>query len=812
MNSDLENCFKESFNLNSNIIFFPVRHHSPACSYHLLKVIEDYNPEAILIEGPEDSNNLIRYIIDETTEPPFCIYSSYSDEEGIISEDKERYRCYYPFVDYSPEYAALKEANKRNIFSSFIDMPYPLMLVNETVSLNDSSLYDYDNKKYDSNTYTSMLTKKSGLRSFSEFWESYFEINGLKKQSEDFVKSVFSLGYFMRLLDKEVNLDMEENLKREYYMAKNIAEKSKKYKKIIAVTGSFHVLGIMEVLKNCFGKETDKRQEISFKRYDLNNASSYIIPYSFEDIDQRKGYKAGIEFPAFYQRVWENIIKENNEDVYEAAVKSFIILSSRAERDLHNITIPDSINALYMAKNLSRLRDKKEPGVYELIDSAKSAFIKGEISKTNTSNLEFMFKILSGLKMGKVSSKTIVPPVVIDFRNMCRKYKIKTTTIAKQETTLDIIKNQSHYEKSKFFHKMSFLQLNFCTLLQGPDYVNKKDRNLAREIWQYSYKTDIETSLIDLSVYGVTITDMCLNIIRKRLSEILSALEISKLIINAYVIGANNFLEDNFNIIENIILKDSDFVSLCSALSNFSYLFNMDKANRNITLEENMIFNSENKDISIPLSKIAKKTFDISLYNIMSLKNLKEEEAFKAGMALKCLYSFTIEHRDWCNIDNFNDSINRILENTFGSSHIYGVCLSIKYKEGLLSLEDFSKVIGSFLESTSSSIEDSSYFIAGILLISRDILFVSNDIIDKIDDIIKSLSNEDFLRVLPNFRYAFTSLMPSEIERLSKTIAVKYETSSTNILENFDVDMEEIKKGMEIDAIVLKEMKNWEFI
>jgi len=41
------------FDLSAPVLFFPVRHHSPVCSYQLLRTIELYSPEIILIEGPE---------------------------------------------------------------------------------------------------------------------------------------------------------------------------------------------------------------------------------------------------------------------------------------------------------------------------------------------------------------------------------------------------------------------------------------------------------------------------------------------------------------------------------------------------------------------------------------------------------------------------------------------------------------------------------------------------------------------------------------------------------------------------------------
>nr|WP_241425904.1 DUF5682 family protein [Clostridium beijerinckii] len=93
-------------------MFFPVRHHSPACSFHLKKVIESYNPEIILIEGPAEANKVIKYIAHEETKAPVCIYYSYYDRNALIEENKEKYRCYYPFLDFFARAFSIKRRKK----------------------------------------------------------------------------------------------------------------------------------------------------------------------------------------------------------------------------------------------------------------------------------------------------------------------------------------------------------------------------------------------------------------------------------------------------------------------------------------------------------------------------------------------------------------------------------------------------------------------------------------------------------------------------------------------------------------------------
>ena len=799
LKDSFDNNFEISFNesqnkiIKENIKFFPVRHHSPVCAFHLKKIIDEFKPETILIEGPSDANFLMEYMIDENTTAPFCIYSSY------IDKSKEKCRSYYPFLDYSPEFVAIKKSHELKINCSFIDMPFGSIIENSENNINKKpiSIYDKDNNKFNVNDYTSRLTKKSGLRSFAELWERDFEINGILKNSEDFIKSVFALGYYMRLIESE---DIETK-NREYFMAKNIKECiDKKIDRILVITGSFHVNGIIDKLKDF---ENIEREFNKLKKYNIQNSSNYLIPYSFEEADQRKGYIAGIEYPAFYNNIWKKLNEDLIENAYTETVKSFIVKAAGINRDYYNVNIPDCINAYYMAINLAKLRGKNNAGVYELIDAVKSAFVKGEISLENTGNIELMMKLLSGIANGKVSSKSIVPPVVSDFRNICKTHRIRIDKTETTESTLDIIKDKNHFEKSKFFHKMRFLDIGFCKLIKGPDYIEKTDKNLAREIWKYKYNSQVEALLIDKSVYGTSVEELCLNFIKDKLKSRLNGEEISKLIIESTVMGLYNFLIDNYNEIENIILSDNDFISLCKALDNFSYLINIEKINGNINKDRENIFS--NVDIISKIKSLSKLGFILAAQNMESIKNLDEENALKYSVYIKNLFIYTLENEDLDCREIFYGSIDSMTQNTFGSSHIYAVCLSIKYKSSLIDAKEFASIISNFLETAET--ESIAYFLNGVFLIARDILFINNDLINEIDKIVKNIEENKFIEILPNLRFAFTNLTPTETERLSLIIAKLYKTKESN---TESISKEEIQRAKIIDKKIEEEMRKYD--
>src|SRR5579862_8924079 len=101
----------------ARVVFFPVRHHSPACARMVRRLALDVRPSVILIEGPSDFNDRRN----ELTLPhhlPIAIYSYVRRADGA------RRGAYYPFCVYSPEWQAIRVAVEQGIPWRFIDLPW----------------------------------------------------------------------------------------------------------------------------------------------------------------------------------------------------------------------------------------------------------------------------------------------------------------------------------------------------------------------------------------------------------------------------------------------------------------------------------------------------------------------------------------------------------------------------------------------------------------------------------------------------------------------------------------------------------------
>ena len=55
---------------DEHLLWFPIKHFSPACAWHLKRLIHDVRPAAVLVEGPDDADGLIPHIVAPETRPP----------------------------------------------------------------------------------------------------------------------------------------------------------------------------------------------------------------------------------------------------------------------------------------------------------------------------------------------------------------------------------------------------------------------------------------------------------------------------------------------------------------------------------------------------------------------------------------------------------------------------------------------------------------------------------------------------------------------------------------------------------------------
>ncbi|WP_295156115.1 DUF5682 family protein, partial [uncultured Ruminococcus sp.] len=487
------------------LLLFPVRHHSPVCAYQLRRTIEEFSPTVILVEGPENANDLIPVLTDENTALPAAFYYFYKDKKKLVSEDAEDYKCYYPFLRSSPEYTALAEGKKRGIPALFMDLPYCEILINTAESKGlrkDAEKHSYtDETRLTRSEYYRRLCEKTGIRSFEEFWEKYFEIEGLKLTPAEFCRTMHTYCVLTRSSEKQQELEAEGTIARERHMALRIKEALDKGERVLAVTGGLHSLGLAQQL------ESDEIKPVKLHKMTPDLQGCFPTAYSYQAADALHGYASGMSFPGFYDGITKRLLNgDDPSQVYSDSALELLVKTAKesSKKDIP-VSIADVTSAQSVMTGLAALRGVSQCGVSEVMDGITTAFIKGEKTISSSLPLSIMQRLATGDGVGHIGDRSHIPPLVADFEARCTAFKLKYTSVVKQELDIPLFAGGRGLELSRFMHRLVYLDTDFAKMEKGPDLHRDKDRSRVREQWSYRRTPAVDAALIDHTTDGFTI-------------------------------------------------------------------------------------------------------------------------------------------------------------------------------------------------------------------------------------------------------------------------------------------------------------------
>lgn len=804
----------ECYDPERPVAYFPIRHHSPACAWHLKKTIEAFEPDCILVEGPQNAQEQVPILSHKDTKAPVALYYFFKDKKGQLSEEKEDYKCYYPFLDCSPELVALREAQARGIHAEFIDLPYGEILIGTEEkkgirSEGEKQTYN-DDYLLGRSRYLKLLCEKTGLRSFDELWEKYFEIGGLFQTTEEFVHQMSSYCYLSRSHTPKEELEADGCLFRERYMAEQIAKASGTYKKILVVTGGFHTYGIMEFLedrKEESGSGTGKKGRraagsVGFLRYTgepvrLHSLSDkdqgvYPLAYSMEAADALNGYTSGMQSPGFYQRVWERLLKgETPAGAYEDAVLHQLVSAGRqARQKKESLSSYDVICALSMAKGLAALRGKREPGLYELRDAALSSFVKGECSPSTDLPLRILQKLNTGRQVGKLCEDALRPPLLVDFEEQCRMFRLKIQAAGQQEVVLELFTKKKHLSLSRFLYQMEYLGTGFARRTKGADLLNRKDRNRIRETWTYRYTGQVLSALVDVSMLGGTVAEASRTRLLRDFAKSESSKEAAGLLARGFLMG---FLEEQEGMgahIREVVAADGDFFSLTEGFSHLRMLYELQE-----------LYEVED---SLELEDLISVCFQKIIQLLPSMAQVKEEQQQSCMESCLSLYQIT----GMRSFSHFRQVLLEAFERLLGQPEVQpgleGTVLGLLYGYDSSYDERIQRTAAGYLQGTEEMQMKSAAFLRGLFLTARDFVFVRESFLGMIDGMLAKLSVDAFMKLLPELRQAFGYFTPLETDRIAGKAAALHGVKKQELLLGRVVSLEEYEYGEALDAYAAK--------
>ena len=788
------------FDYDAPVLYYPVRHHSPACAWHLEQAMERYRPELVLVEGPENANDLISILASPATKAPVALYYAYRDDAGFLRaaelpEDAppENRACYYPFLDQSPELTALRLAERSGIPARFMDLTYGEILAatqsgtglrKEEVAVSYAS---------DSFLAPELLWKrvceKTGTRDFEEFWEKYYESRGLSMSTEDFVRQVNAWCLLARENTPREEMQADGCLAREAHMARCIREAEKTCEKIFVVAGGFHLWGLLHPEEDALAPRPQIPE---------GSQSVYPIRYSEPAADALSGYASGMPAPSFYRRVWQQLHRESLDptQAWDNVVLDAIVRCGRQLRAKGEaVSSYDAQCAIRQARSLAALRGKPAPGLYELQDGVLGTFVKGEANLAGCEPMRLLRRINTGSRVGRLCRSDLVPPLVQDFARQCKTYRLRQDSASRQEVTLNIFSKARHRAESRFLHQTVFLDCGYARREKGPDLLRGTGRNLIREHWVCQWSAEVESNLVERAVWGSTVAEASAQLLRRRLADAVRAEEAAKLLAQGFLMGVGDVADAMAHRVDELLVTDGDFSSLCAACAAIS------------TLEAWRVQYGE--AVSYDYAALLQRCFARILQLLPSMHTVGDQGVDAVQDSCQLLYRITAQPQ----FAALRPRLLAALEELTGQDPIHpalhGAALGLLYG-GAPEKKDLAvQTAAGYLRGTRDQRLRSASFLQGLFRTARDLLLVDAVQLEAIDGLLCELEDTDFTLLLPQLRLAFSYFTPTETARLGRQAAALHGAEHLRS-ERGAVTPEDYTLWEEIDTWAAERLTAWD--
>ncbi len=774
---------------DNRLLFFPVRHHSPVCSYQLTRVIEKYRPDIILIEGPSDAEELIPVLTHEETRLPAAVYYFYKDKKKLVSEEAEDYKCYYPFLNSSPEYNALLAAKHTGIPARFIDLPYYELMINtaEKSGLRRAEKQDYaDDTRLTQGDVYRALCGRTSVRGFEEFWEKYFEIGGLRLSPESFLRQMHTYCLMTRENAEPEELEADGTNVRERFMAARITEEMKSHGRVLVVTGGFHSSGLYELVMS----GDVKQPKLHAVPADCKGA--FPAAYSYEAADALHGYASGMNYPYFYDSVYRRICESGSHDgAFDGTALDLLVRTAKAcaKKDLP-AALPDVTAALSMMRGLAALRGVGESGIYELIDAVTSTFIKGEKTLSSSLPIDLLKKLAVGEGVGHIGDKSRVPPLITDFEEQCKKLRIDCDTVTPKTAECGLFTSAKGLAVSRFLHRCRYLGTGFCKLQKGADLRENRDRSRVREEWTYRRTPSTDAALIDHTADGFTIEEACRTAAHKTLAGERRCEEAAKTAVDCFVMGIP--ISDERQLLTERTAADGDFFSVGGGMRYFETLHRLRELYGYGYEDE-----SAEELIGLCFSKL--------IAMLPTMANLPKEAADGCIKVMKHMSALTdsiLRSR----AGELETALRLMVSAPDRQPAVYGAAMGLLCRFDDSFRVEAERALGGYLRGAPEVMKQGAEYLKGLFSAARDIMFGENDFLRMTDELITGMSGEDFTEVLPQLRLAFGYFTPQETSATAKAAAALHDTTASEIRFGRVIDEGLYAFGKRLDEEIAEEM------
>lgn len=731
-----------------DFVWFGVKHYSPACALHVRRAIRELQPVAVLIEGPDDANDLVPWLVHPDTVPPVTVLSSWVDRRnklgrnGTLSPAEDipaRYRAWWPFVSHGPEYAAASTGAEVGAEVRFIDASLKAQL--PTMQGAEQQLND---RELGESEYVAALAAASGHQNFGQTWSARFEAGAAGLDWDSFRRRVLVFAWCARHVGSGEESDhtriREAHMR--WWVDRTRAEHPEG--RIVVVTGAYHAVALPFLKPKKASGKPDK------------DSSTLLCPHSFRALARLAGQRGA----------WgDEVIRaaeSGSPSPQNAAGLRLLVQAAAIARD-HGAAVgtADAVGAMVMAQHLAALRDLPEVGPAELLDAATSAYVKGDASTDGAPIRAAVDLALTGRRLGTVADGAGRPPIMVDYYAEARAVRVDLSG-AEKAVRCDVHKQPLHRRKSAFLHASRILDIPMFGWLEGedgpykgPDLARAERLELTTETWAVQWQEEVDDRLVEISDRGTTIAEAARDTLREHLEGAgTDVAAVARKVLEIAQVRATELLPLALERLARAAASDASLEHLMNALEDTVML----QGYRD-TLDT--VGDARVADAAVTL-------FDRACLELPGAHRVADEEAAAQVQRLQSLVRIAVSAplpAEYA-LDRalMIQRLSDLVREVEGQPLVRGAGFGLLHALGGTSDLALSQAFRSYVDGPVERVLLGGAFLEGVLRVQRSAFLDSPRLLRAVHSVLERLDEATFVRVLPDLRRAFAVFIPAELE------------------------------------------------
>jgi Family of unknown function (DUF5682) len=776
---------------DANLIIVPIRHHSPACASHLLALLDEVKPQAILIEGPCNFDPLIPLVTDKATRTPVAIVSV-DERKQADDAPPRRVVSYFPFCAHSPEYVALCYGRQHGIACAFIDLPANDRAMAEEADAQQPLSLLTDEHIFSSSDYVRALCQTFGCRDGNEVWDHLFETRLHQTDWRAFFNDVGIYCEHIRGATSEATMKADGTLAREVQMRALLAQtRAKVSGSIVVIVGGFHASAMLDT----------KAKPAKPKTAAKGSAKAYLIRYGNRQLNALSGYSAGLPLPGYYDGLWKKHQSGGGVPVFADYAHDLILdFSTHLKKALPSAApaLPVITAALESAHRLAHLRARPGPLRDDILDAMRSCLLKGEEAGEGAPILDELLAFMTGSAIGDVPPSAGSPPLVEAVRAKAKALGFSVDDGQRRNRDLDFYRKDRHRAASRFLHGMRFLETGFGERLAGPDFASGVDLDRLSEQWAVAWSPMVEARLVELSADADTLEGAVSAGVKRRLAVLLTngqgnnAVAAIALFAAACQAGIADEAATILPFIEGEVIGDPDLASVASALRALIILW---RGGQGAGIDDRG-----------PIEALIGAAWRRALFLLPTLEHAGSDRvghALDALVTLREIVALSSDGLTAIDAKVFEEAIASLLVTQSQPAITGAVCaialLLNVVDDDYLGARVTGELGGAYIE-MKARVE----FLRGVLSVSRELLWAVPTLVGAIDGLMQTAEATDFTELLPHLRLSFSILDPRDIDRLARMIADTHQGDAAALVADFGVTEGEQAQNAVLNARLLE--------